>query len=243
MRHESDDPAADPVVARAVHRAKLELEQMIDLTPSVMLLVDAEGRVTRANLAFCRLLGAADFGAVLGRRLSEVFAVQEDGFFERLLGKSGGYGIGEAVARVGKGDPCAFRFTLVEAGSGGDARVLIVEDITREREAAEAAEKQHKVAAVRALAGALMHKINQRLAVINMRAKLLLISAGKDALQAEELKKGLGDITDLSMEVAAIIGKLDKQVDFVTETYLEGLEIMDLDRSTGERGGDSADVG
>ena len=32
-------------VVRAVHRAKLELEQMIDLTPQVMLLVDAgEGK-------------------------------------------------------------------------------------------------------------------------------------------------------------------------------------------------------
>jgi PAS domain S-box-containing protein len=224
----------DSSVARAVHRAKLELEQMIDLAPQVMLLVDEQGFITRANVALLRFLGTMEFQKVLGRRLSDCFDVAEEGFFGGLLAIEGGYGMREAAASTKGGRSGVFRFTVVGIGEEARSHVLIVEDITRQKEQAVRDEKEHKKDAVRALAGGLMHRINQRLTVITVRSRLMLMALEKDDVRGDELKKGLHDIMALTMEIAGILDKLGDQKDYVTESYLEGLEILDLERSSGK---------
>lgn len=228
--------ASDADIARAVHRAKMELEQMIDLTPQVMLLVDGEGSVTRANLAFLRLSGTSEFQAVLGKKLADIFDVSEESFFDELLAGEGGYRMRESGATTKNGGSGTFRFTVVGIGEDSEAHVLIVEDITEEKKRAVRDEKEHKKDAVRALAGALMHSINQRLTVITVRARLMLMALEKEDVRGEELKKGLNDIVTLALEVAGVLDQLENQKDFVTETYLEGLDILDLERSSVEDG-------
>lgn len=144
-----------------------------------------------------------------------------------------GYAARETAASIGTRGSGVFRFTLVSIGEVSEARVLIVEDITSQKERAARDEKEHKKEAVRALAGALMHNVNQRLTVITVRAKLMLMTLEKDEIRAEELKKGMHDIVELALEIAGILAQLENQKDFVTETYLDGLEIMDLEKSSG----------
>ena len=80
-----------------------------------------------------------------------------------------------------------------------------------------------------------MHSINQRLTVINVRAKLILMAAEKpETFDPEKHKKSLHDIMDLSMEIADVLEGLEKQEDFVTVEYLNGIDIMDLERSRGK---------
>jgi len=228
----------DADVARAVHRAKIELEQMIDLTPQVMLLVDGSGSITRANLAFLRLVGTSDFREALGRKITDYFEVKDKDFFLELLSSEDGYGMREAGGSLRGCKEGIFRFTVVGIGGDSENHVLIVEDITEERARAVRDEKEHKKDAVRALAGALMHNINQRLTVITVRSKLMLMALEKNDVREEELKKGLHDIMSLTMEVAKILDGLEDQKDFVTEPYLDGLDILDLERSSGRDGGE-----
>ena len=236
----SPDPKEDlPIagnedVVRAVHRAKLELEQMIDLTPQVMLLVDPGGTITRTNLALLRMLGTSDFRTVLGKHLEECFAVEGASFFKDLL-TMGSYGVREARTQVRPGHEHTFRYVVIGVGGGEGSCVIIIEDISPLKALAERDEKAHKTAAVRELAGALMHSINQRLTVINIRAKLILMAAEKpETFDPEKHKKSLHDIMDLSMEIADVLEGLEKQEDFVTVEYLKGIDIMDLERSRGK---------
>ena len=233
-RDESPGIVADTDVARAVHRAKLELEQMIDLTPQVMLLVDGDRRITRANLAFLRFLEISDFASVLGRSLPEFFSVASPDFFDELFSAGSGYGIRETDATINGIRKGMFRFTVVAIGEESEIHVLIVEDITelKAREAQD--EKEHKKDAVKALAGALMHNINQRLTVITVRTRLMNMALDKDEIPTDDLRKGLNDIAGLTMEIAGILDKLDDHQDFVTERYLDGLDILDLEKSKGK---------
>ena len=161
-----------------------------------------------------------------------------EAFFPELLAIEGGYGTREAPASIKGCKKGIFRFTVVGIGEDSENHVLIVEDVTELKERAVRDEKEHKKDAIRALAGALMHNINQRLTVITVRSKLMLMALEKNDVRGDELKKGLEDIMGLTMEVASILDKLEDQNDFVTETYLDGLDILDLDRSRGTGGGD-----
>jgi len=228
---------ADAALARAVHRAKLELEQMIDLTPQAMVLIDEDGRVTRANLALLRLLRKADFQAVLGAPLAAHFAGVEAGFFAQLQDREGALKVSETRAVPGDAEECDLRFTLVGIGGEAPVRVVLIEDVTRQKAQAQLDEKTHKRQAVQELAGALMHNVNQRLTVINVRAKMLLMALDRgEQSSSDEVRKSLSDIIDLSMDVAGILGKLEGQTDYVTEDYVDGLRIVDLDKSSGQTG-------
>jgi len=224
----------DPALARAVHRAKLELEQMIDLTPQAMVLIDADGRVTRANLAFLRLLRRRGFEGVLGTPLAAHFDGVDADFFAQLQDQAGALKVSETRAVPGDAAACDLRFTLVGIGGEAPVRVVLIEDVTRQKAQAQLDEKTHKRQAVQELAGALMHNVNQRLTVINVRAKMLLMALDRgDRSSADEVRKSLSDIIDLSMDVAGILGKLEGQTDYVTEDYVDGLRIVDLDKSKG----------
>jgi nitrogen-specific signal transduction histidine kinase len=223
-----DDAPTD--VDRAVRRAKVELEQMIDLAPQVMLLLGADGCITRVNRAFLRMLGAESFGAVLGRRLSDCFRVEDAAFFDGLLASGGGV-TREAAASVDGGAAGTFRFTAVGLRGTSEIQVVLVEDVTDQKARAERDAKANKRDAVRELAGALMHTINQRLTVIMVRAKLMAIALDKNEIPINELKNSLNDVTDLTMEIAGILDKLADQQDFVTVPYVKDIRILDLDRS------------
>ena len=224
----ADTPPNGDSLARTIAVAKRELEQMMDLNPQGMLLIDNDGTIVRANRSAVVLTGVDGFEDLLGKPLATVFAACDDNFFNQVLDTSGGAEAYEAHINLPDGFIRELSFTVVGAGASGSLRVIMVADITGERERVADEEREHKKEAVAALIGGLMHNINQPLAVVMVTAKLMELGLNKPHPEVEELRKNLATISDLIMQVKSMMESVETATDYVTEEYLEGKRILDI---------------
>lgn len=223
----------DGALNRMIERAKQELEHMIDLNPQVMLLVDHAGKAVRANRALLELLGQPDFRKILGRNLNNLFPCEDKDFFTSLLTSKGGYDVREIKVVFAPRRHRLMRFAVVS--SDDDVSVIIVNDVTSEKEQAVHQEKKFKKEAVQALMGGLMHNVNQPLTVIMVQAQFMQLALEKGLSRPEDLKKELQNIMSLTMQVSEMLKMMERPKDFVTQPYLEGIDILDIQRS-GDQG-------
>lgn len=219
-----------PDLAAIIERAKHELEQMIDLNPNIMLLVSSEGKILRSNKALLEILGETVFAQVLGKDIADVMNCGDSSFFSRLL-EEGGISEGEARVELPNQQAHMFRFSVVGSGKESNLRVMIVEDITEEKNREGEAKQAHKKEAVQELIGALMHTINQHLTVISVRAKLMSMALEKGKSDKEDFQKSLDDITEVTMKIADILSRISKPGELHTTPYMNGTNILDLDNS------------
>lgn len=229
-----------------IQRAKAELERMIDLHPQGMFLTGPEGKVLRANAGLLRLLGLEEFPQVLGRELEGLFPGAGEALRRALAAGAAPGSAASTEAEVelpGRGRR-SLRFTAVRSGAGDGLAVVLVDDLTEEKRDAERRARQHKIEAAEALAGTLNHLLNQPLAVIMGRAQLLLFALERGRAETGELRRTLEEIVQLARGIADTLRKAQRFRDFVTASYLEGVDILDLERSTGETGAeDGEDTG
>jgi PAS domain S-box-containing protein len=204
---------------KVIERAKQELEQMMDLTPQVMLLVDGRGIVRRANRALLKFGGFSDFGQVLGQSLEQLFACETPGFFPELL--QGGCGTVARATTVKRGDGSRreMSFSLIGPGGESDLHVIMASDVTDERAQQAVLEKKHKIEAATAMVGGLMHNINQPLTVITVSAELMYMAIENGTCRVDDMKHQLEMIMDLAMQVAGVLKQAEHAKDFVTEQY------------------------
>jgi nitrogen-specific signal transduction histidine kinase len=211
-----------------IRRAKTELEQMIDMNPQIMLLVDPDRRVLRANRAVLNLLGKTSFGAVLGQPIDALFDCGDARFFPRLMARQDSVASGEAIVSLPNRNAHALRFSIVAGRDATAPGVVIVEDVTEEKQRDEDLRRAHRKEAIRELAGALMHTINQHLTVINVRARLLTMAVERGTATPGELKDGMADITDVTLKIADTLNRAGQPRDFGTINYITGTDILDL---------------
>ncbi len=225
MSNSKELDTADEVI-RAIHNAKLQLEHMVDLAPQVMLLVNRKGEIIRANLAFLKLIGSSDFKIIIGQDISAFLNFKDNSFKDAILSVDN-YGLHEMETVIKDKGELVLSYTVVGVQNQKDLLVLIIEDITPRKER----EIEEKKSTVKELVGALMHSINQRLTVINMRSKLLLMAMDAGGVfNTEEHRGSLYNIMDISMEIAEILDDLENtNSNFDTKEYMKGIDILDLD--------------
>ncbi|MDD4869726.1 MAG: HD domain-containing protein [Kiritimatiellae bacterium] len=240
MKKETTGQPDTNVINRTIERAKQELEHMIDLNPQVMLLVDQTGKVVRANRALLELLGLPDFKKILGKGLNDLFPCEDKAFFLNLLASKGGYDVREINVVLGPHNYRLMRFAVVS--SDNEVSVIIVNDVTSEKEQAVHLEKKYKKEAIQALMGGLMHNVNQPLTVIMIQAQFMQLALEKGLTRPEDLKKELQNIMALTMQVADMLKTVERPKDFVTQPYLNGIDILDIKRS-GDKTGKSGIFG
>lgn len=230
-------PPAGDGLGSVIEKAKRELEHMMDLNPQVMLLLDHEGTVVRANRAMLNFLGLPSFRELLNQPLLSLLHTDDEAALADFL-QQPSEATREFDARLPGGE---LRTLLLRIVSGGDTglRVVIIEDVTVQKAESVHLEKMHKIEAVEALMGALMHNINQPLTVIMVTARLMHLSMEKGTWKEDELKKNLQEIMDLTMSIASLLDKAKMPRDFVTEEYLDGMNILDIDGSSGSAADES----
>ena len=231
------DPQKKAPIQSVIEQAKKQLERMIDIHPQGMLLIGNDGTVVRANSAALKLSGHAAYPEVLGQPLGVVFSTKDrpgigeklNQFLQHRADSSGPGSTFDLDGRNGR----LIRFSRVCAGGGHDFCIVLVDDITDRQAADQSREKKSKIQAAEAVVGALMHNINQPLTVITIRCQLLLLSLDKNSLNMDELRKGLEEISELTLQVAATLSRAQSFRDFVTTRYTENIAIVDLPQSTG----------
>jgi nitrogen-specific signal transduction histidine kinase len=238
MAPTESDPSATASgfdIQNQIGRAKQELEHMIDMNPQCMLLVSSDGIVMRCNRALLCMLSVSGFGDVLGKSLSEVFPGWQETEWRNVLAHEPGISEGEVTLDLPEEAHQTLQFNVVGSGTGADLCVMLVSNVTEAKRFAASLEKTHKKEAVKELVGALMHSINQRLTVITVRAKLMAMSLEKGTQEPMDMKQSLNDIMGLTMQIAQTMDRINKADDFVTESYLDGMDIMDIDKSSPEQ--------
>ncbi len=218
--------ASPEALERVIARAKQQLERMIDLNPLALVLLDAEGGVVRVNRAFLALIGVGSFEAVLHRPLADLLGTPMGPLLTALRNPDPAAAVHELS--VGGGDaPRLLRISRVDAGTP-ETMVVTAEDITNEQTELALVEQAYKVEAVRALMGALMHHLNQPLTVVTLRARLLLETLERGTVAPAELKSTLEAILAAAVRVADTLRRVERTRDYRTQTYVEGLDIMDI---------------
>jgi PAS domain S-box-containing protein len=219
-------PAGDEALARTIAIAKRELEQMMDLNPQGMLLLDANGTISRVNRAIVDLTGVGGFDELLGQPFSSVFANSDETLVAEILDSEGGAETYDCHVTLPNGFVRELSFSVAGAASG--VRVIMVADITGHKERLADEERAHKKEAVAALIGGLMHNINQPLTVVTVTTKLMEMGLQKPVPDVEELRNNLATISDLVMQVKQMLEKVEAASDYVTEEYLAGKRILDI---------------
>ncbi len=227
----ADGRSAAPDQGKVIERAKQELEQMIDLAPQVLLLVDRRGTVLRANRAMLAFGGFSGYGQVLGKTLDRVFVSVEPGFFDAMLRDRREIGARSVGVMRRDGLRRDVAFTLIGPGVESDVHVIMASDVTDEIAQQADLEKRHKIEAASVLVGGLMHHINQPLTVIAVTVKLMLLALEKGTFDRDEMKRQLETIMDLTLQVAGTLKQVENPSDFVTEPYIGNREILDIRRS------------
>lgn len=221
---------------KIIERAKRQLEQMIDLAPQGMLLLDRDGTVVRTNRRLLKLLGFSNFGDVLGRRLEEIFPGEGrdddrgagNAFPDTLAEDWKGFKTWETDIQLGDDRMHTIRFLVMGTAGNIGFSVAIVDDVTGEKELAANLERKQKKQAVKALTGALMHNINQPLTVIMVRIQLMELELMKKQGVPDEIRMSFKDIRKNAMIIAKILSRAEKLKDFVAEEYLGDTKILKI---------------
>ncbi len=219
-------PVGDEALAYTIAIAKRELEQMMDLNPQGMLLVDIDGQISRVNRAIVDLTGVGGFDALLGQPFDSIFGNGEGDLVSEILASKSGAEVFDRHVTLPNGFVRELSFSV--AGTASGVRVIMIADITGEKERQADEERAHKKEAVAALIGGLMHNINQPLTVVTVTAKLMEMGLDKPDPDVAELRKNLATISDLVMQIKQMLEKVEAASDYVTEEYLAGKRILDI---------------
>ncbi len=234
MADQGQDAVGDKQIADIIQHAKAQLEQMIDLNPECMVLVDREGQVLRANRAFLKLLDEGQFQSVLGLPLAELFPRLEADFFDNLLANRTDHSWFQKNEKAGDGTDRLLQFGVVSAGMSSEALVVIVHDVSRDKEKSALLEKAYKVEANQALMGALMHHLNQPLTVVMIRSRMMLLALEEGNMEHDELVTALKDIEEHALQMSDLLKRIEDTKDYETQEYVRGLDILKVEKPKGD---------
>ncbi|MGD2178633.1 MAG: PAS domain S-box protein [Anaerolineae bacterium] len=211
-----------------IHDQARQLQEIMDTVPEGVLLLDAEGRVALTNPVADRHLGVlvdAPVGAGpssggawipsrLGDRpLEELLTSPPQGLWHEVRAKGRTY---EVIAR-----PMAHAVTPAADGrpanggaSGPENWVLVIKDVTQEREAREQLWRQERLAVVGQLAAGIAHDFNNIMGTMVLYADM---TARSEAL-SERGQEWMATIRDQAQRATRLIQQI---LDFSRRSVLE----------------------
>lgn len=185
------------------------MQQLIETVPEGVILLTREGHILLANPAASQLLtrlsgDAGDHLDQLGDKSLAELLVQLPRGQWHAINHDGRYY--EITARPVRSDEVAGSY------------VLVIRDVTREREIQERAQQQDRLAAVGQLAAGVAHDFNNIMSVITLYAS----GTRYDASLPPELQKRLGIIQQQARRAAALIEQI---LDFSRRAPLDSLPV------------------
>jgi signal transduction histidine kinase/CheY-like chemotaxis protein len=151
-----------------IHEQVQRVQQIMDTVPEGVLLLDADGQVILANP-----LGRKDLVALANASVGDALTHLGDRPLAELL-TSPYHGFWHEVALEGP-PPRVFEIIAkpIETGPSPDGWVLVIRDMTREREFQRYSQQQARLATVGQLAAGIAHDFNNIMATIVLYAQML----------------------------------------------------------------------
>ncbi len=162
-----------------------QVQQIVDTMPEGVLLLDADAQVILANpVAGKDLLVLAD------ARIGDTLTRLGDRPLAELL-TSPPKGLWHEVTTGSVGDRAERRFEIIarplETGPMPESWVLVIRDVTREREIQRYSQQQERLATVGQLAAGIAHDFNNIMATIVLYAQMMLRAEGLPTRDRERL--------------------------------------------------------
>jgi len=187
-----------------------QVQQIISTVPEGVLLLDAGSRILLANPAareYLAVLAGAQVGEPLthlgGRPLAELLAPPPRGLWHEVeMDDSARHRVFEVIAQS------------IEAGSGIEGWVLVVRDVTEEREIQRAVQRQERLAAVGQLAAGIAHDFNNIMTSIMLYAGMM---AGVPGLSSQD-RKHMDIIRQQGLRATDLIQQI---LDFSRQSVME----------------------
>jgi PAS domain S-box-containing protein len=186
--------------AEASLRSQKELiDRILAATPNATLVVNRERRVLLGNESFCRLCGD-DGSKVVGKRIDGVDCLTN--LIPAILGTLYGQGIQETEFKYTfQGNPRDFNATIIPMQ--GEEVLVILVDVTGQREKQEKLYMTHKLASIGIMTAGIAHELNNPLTSVIGLSQLL---AQKDL--PKETKEDLDTIHTQARRAATIVKNL-----------------------------------
>lgn len=220
--------------------AKKELQKVFDSLIEGIIIIDRNFRVIRLNRAWLNMAGKEKYEDVLGQKCFTAMHGRKDICPDCValeVFRSGQSEFKETKTLLPNGEARISLNRALPWRQNDDGEVTsvinIVTDITEERRSHSKRAHDEKIKALGHLAGASAHEINQPLGVIIGRSQLLLSNLLPDNPQYEKLIQNISEIAIQAERINHIVKQLTSVIDHVTKPYVNGEEILDLEKSSG----------
>ncbi len=187
-----------------------QMQRIVDAVPEGVVLLDAQHRIALANpaaRAYLRALAGTDVGQVLTR-------LGDRSLEEILRSQDNGKDIHEVTTNGAARRTFEVSVQPVENGSGAGGWVLVIREVTRQREQQVRIEQQQRLAAMGQLAAGIAHDLNNVLQGIMSFADLVRQEPGLPESAQEPLR--------LIMQLAERAARVNRQIlDFTRQSVSE----------------------
>jgi len=196
--------------ARLLERTRQQarrIQQTIDTVPEGVLLLDAEHKVVLANPVAER-----DMAVLADAQVGDTVTRLGDRQLEELLTSPPTKGLWHEVKRKGRTFEVIAR--PMENGPEPEDWVLVINDVTQERETREQLQRQEQLAAVGQLAAGIAHDFNNIMAIIVLYAQMM----SRAETLSEQGQKRLATINQQARHATNLIQQI---LDFSRRSVLE----------------------
>jgi PAS domain S-box-containing protein len=221
-------------ITQSLEQERNRYRHLFELSPTGILIEDEHGTIIDANPAFCKSLGYSKKELI--DKSVNMFAHPEVKYMvpknidNLMAGKTLKHNQ-KSIRKDGSVVYMELREIKVQLPSGKPGILCLAEDFTQHKKSQEEHLQKEKLQGVLEMAGAVCHELNQPLTTIFITTDLLLNFPEKSKYQEmiEILKKE-------AIRISNISDKLMHITHYKTRKYLNGIKIVDLDKSTDHSG-------
>jgi PAS domain S-box-containing protein len=219
---------------KALKRVNEVLNNILTASPVGIGLLD-KGVIRWANGEMVRMFGFEDRSDYVGKSIRIVYPDEEE--YDRVFSviknrfKAGEPPEVEANYRRKDGSTFIghFKVSCPDPEEPSKRAVFAINDISWRAQAEAERLEREKVQAVLETAGAVCHEMNQPLQGVTTLSETLLMNQDEDEDWANQIRR----IIDLTGRMGAITKKLMRITKYETKDYIQGVRIIDLDKSSG----------
>ena len=232
-----EDITARKEAEEALRRSNEILNNILSASPVGIGLVE-DNIISWANDRMAQMFGFSSEKDYVGSPLEIIYISKEeynrvvDTLMDRL--RTGQPPEVDAMYKRTNGDtfPGHFKMSCPDPSNPAKRAIFTIHDISWRKQAEEERMMREKLQGVLEMAGAICHEMNQPIQSVSAYSENLIEDFTEDMPAYERVKK----IIDLTKKMGMITSKLQRITKYETMNYVEGVRIIDIDKSSTDMG-------